>query len=212
MDPTSPTTTCSSTSGHGSASPQPCQGKGECTSPLKCGIYSSTTQPAIKKPDGTIDPNKMVVIDAAIGWKQPNGFYYPPAFTYRHSAFFKTVPEALEDLNMCFSFGPDDGFKEPKLRLGGCRHNVIDRTRNYIFGDMFDLANWATISGPDNPKTPLPIGPIDFTTILIDLDASLTGASGVISDGGTCTCNMACQTADGIPGLCRPAARAQRHE
>jgi hypothetical protein len=56
--------------------PQPCDGKNanECATALAdgfpCGIYSSTRQPYKKG-----DPKPMVVIDAPIVWKQPNGFY-----------------------------------------------------------------------------------------------------------------------------------------
>ncbi|MGD9765695.1 MAG: G8 domain-containing protein, partial [Candidatus Binatia bacterium] len=192
--------------------PQPCQGKGQCDLPdgLPCGIYSSTRQPAIKK-NGVVDPHAMMVLDAPVGWKQPNGFYYPPAFAYRAATFFKKVPDALKDLNMCFSFGPEDGFKEPMLRLGSCRHNVVDRTRDYINGSMVNLAGGAQISGPSNPINPLPIGPIDFQTILIDLDASLTGASGVVSEpNNQCTtCGADCQTPDGHKGKCQRTGTSQ---
>ena len=65
---------------------QPCAGKksaSECVgydpqtkeAVLPCGIYTSTTQP--QGPSGGYN---MVVMDTSIGWKQPNGFYYPPAF------------------------------------------------------------------------------------------------------------------------------------
>jgi hypothetical protein len=149
--------------------PQPCQGKGQgqCALPdgLPCGIYSSTEQPAVKT-NGAIDPHKMMVIDAAVGWKQPNGFYYPPAFAYRDATFFKKVPDALMDLNMCYSFGADDGFMEPKLRPGGCRHNVVDRTRDYINGSMINLA--ARDLRSFQSQQPAADRPIDFQTILID--------------------------------------------
>ncbi len=195
--------------------PQPCQGKGggQCDLPdgFPCGIYSSTMQPAVKT-NGQVDPHKMVVLDAPVGWKQPNGFYYPPAFAYRAATFFKKIPDALQDLNMCFSFGPEDGFKEPKLRPGSCRHNVVDRTRDYIAGNMgINPAGGASISGPSNPANPLPIGPIDFQTILIDLDASLTGASGVVnlSSDQCTTCDADCTTPDGHKGKCKKTGTSQ---
>ncbi|MCK6557438.1 hypothetical protein L6Q96_23100, partial [Candidatus Binatia bacterium] len=89
--------------------PQPCMDKSTCEMELPCGIYGSTTQPAPGDPSQGIDPHKMVVLDAAIGWKQPNGFYYPPAFTYRGAHFFKTLPTGLPNpdpanpLNQCYS-------------------------------------------------------------------------------------------------------------
>ncbi|MFI5394194.1 MAG: G8 domain-containing protein [Candidatus Binatia bacterium] len=161
--------------------PQPCQGKtaAQCQGELPCGIYSSTQQPAVMKNDGTFDLHKMEVIDAAIGWKQPNGFYYPPAFTYRGSAFLSTVPAALQDLNSCLSYGAGDGYMNPTPRPGTCRHNVIDRTRAYIKGNLISPNAAAKIFGP-LPDV-LPTTPVDFSTILIDLDGSLTGATGSVS-------------------------------
>jgi hypothetical protein len=160
--------------------PQPCQGKAtieECgVRQLDCGIYSSTTQPY----NAAGGKNRMVVLDAAVGWKQPNGFYYPPAFAYRGSAFFKSVPDAFKSLNNCFSYGPDNNFMEPVERPGSCRHNVIDRTRQYIAGDMKKLGGSPTIFA-QNTSTPLSVTPIDFTTILEDLDGTLTGAQGLVS-------------------------------
>lgn len=52
--------------------------------PLTSGasVYDSTNQP-----EAAGDASRYRVIDAAIGWKQPNGFYYPPAFAFRGSAF-----------------------------------------------------------------------------------------------------------------------------
>jgi hypothetical protein len=173
---------------------QPCQGKqpGECTLPDggECGIYASTRQPSVTT-NGNTDPSQMLVIDAAVGWKQNNGFYYPPAFAYRHSAFLKKVPDALQSLNKCADRAGD-------LSLGSCRHNVVDRTLKYITGNMQDLTGAATISSGSG----LDIGPIDFQTFLADLDASLTGASGVIAAGPECTCGESCVTADGHAGTC----------
>ena len=176
---------------------QPCQGKqpGQCNLPDggECGIYSSTIQPTIKM-SGEPDRSQMLVIDAAVGWKQANGFYYPPAFAYRHSAFFKKVPPALQSLNNC---ADSAGVLSP----GSCRHNVVDRTLNYISGNMQALDGGATIYGAGQPSG-LGIGPIDFQTFLADLDASLTGASGVIPVGPECTCGASCTTADGHKGTC----------
>lgn len=148
-------------------------------------IYSSTTQPSPSAASQTIDPHQMIVLDAAVGWKQPNGFYYPPAFTYRGSTFFKTLPTGLPDpdptnpLNQCFSFGASNNYMSPIEQPGDCRHNVIDRTHNYIQGSMLAL-NGGPGTFPASINA-LPTTPIDFSTILIDLDGSLTGADGMIS-------------------------------
>jgi cell surface hyaluronidase len=153
---------------------------------LPCGIYSSTTQPSPTEPTNpAIDPHKMIVLDTAIGWKQPNGFYYPPAFTYRGSTFFKSLPTKLPNpdpanpLDQCFSFGASNGYSKPLEQPGDCRHYVIDRTWNYIQGSMLAL-NGGPGTFPASLNL-LPTTPIDFSTILIDLDGSLTGADGMIS-------------------------------
>jgi len=167
--------------------PQPCLGKqpGQCSTDLPCGIYSSTIQPAPNVPGQTIDPHRMIVLDAAVGWKQPNGFYYPPAFTYRSSTYFKDLPTGLPDpdpanpLNQCFASGAANGFGEPTELPGDCRHNVIDRTRDYIAGNMLAL-NGGPATYPAALNI-LPTTPIDFSTILLDLDGSLTGAAGMVS-------------------------------
>ena len=161
--------------------PQPCDGMTPCTAEFECGIYSSTVQPAVM--NGTVVNKKlMTVIDAAIGWKQPNGFYYPPAFTYRRSNFVKTLPNMppeVKALNQCYSFGKEDDFKQPMQRDGSCRHNVIDRTRNYLKGNLISPNAAPEVFGPAG--TVLPVTPIDFSTILLDLDGSLTGATGSLS-------------------------------
>ncbi|MCK6556765.1 hypothetical protein L6Q96_19625, partial [Candidatus Binatia bacterium] len=75
--------------------------------------------------------------------------------------------------------GTANGFTAPTMLPGDCRHNVIDRTRNYIQGSMLAL-NGGPGTYPASLNL-LPTTPIDFSTILIDLDASLTGASGTVS-------------------------------
>ena len=166
--------------GSWTCNPQPCQGKANCDTTFECGIYSSTEQPAVEDDNGQL--TKMEVIDAAIGWKQPNGFYYPPAFAYRKSTFVKSLPDMPADvkaLNQCYSFGDKDDFAEPSQRDGSCRHNVIDRTRPYIKGNMISPNAAPDIFGPGGK--PQPVTPIDFSTILLDLDGSLTGATGSLS-------------------------------
>ncbi|MGH7787488.1 MAG: hypothetical protein ACRERC_11515 [Candidatus Binatia bacterium] len=75
----------------------------------ECGIYMSTVQPmTCGAPPTTLDSHLMCVINAAVGWKQPNGFYYPPAFAFENSAF-------------------DDET---------ARHNVVDQYNPYIQGTV----------------------------------------------------------------------------
>lgn len=69
--------------------------------PAGTSVYSRTIQPwdEAKK--------QMRVVDAGIGWKQPNGFYYPPVFGFRNSGF----------------------------TAGSTRHNVVDQYVRYAIGN-----------------------------------------------------------------------------
>ena len=79
----------------------------------ECGIYMSTVQPksCAGLPSVKATPTTaggMCVIDAAVGWKQPNGFYYPPAFAFENTAFDSDT----------------------------VRHNVVDQYNAYIQGTL----------------------------------------------------------------------------
>src|SRR5690606_25957204 len=140
---------------------------------LPCGIYTRTTQPAAPS-----SQTEIVVLDAAVGWKQPNGFFYPPAFNFRRSAFLNTRNDPL---NQCFTEAPGD-YENATFKPGSCRHNVVDRTADYLIGNVFDLTGQ-----PDRrsgAKNMLDSGTIDFATILLDLDGSFTGSTSKI-DGRT---------------------------
>lgn len=72
-------------------------------------IYNSTNQPASPQINSATPTTYYTLIDAAIGWKQPNGFYYPPVFAFRNSGF-ETNSE---------------------------RHNVIDQNIAYVSGQLW---------------------------------------------------------------------------
>lgn len=171
------------------------KGNADCDKLIPCGVYSSTIEPSpfdpaapLKIPDHFHD---MVIPDAAIGWKQPNGFYYPPAFAHRNAAFLKKPPklgtEAAGEpngLNQCFSIGTEPGDTLARMRPGDCRHNVVDRTRNYIRGNLIDLRSNPQILRADqsvDKDLRLQVNPIDFQTILLDLDGSITGATSTLN-------------------------------
>jgi len=147
------------------------------TQDFDCGIYASTSQPW--------DPidKKMVVIDVGIGWKQQNSFYYPPAFGFEHSIYVK---EASATSESCYSLGRDaDGMwdsETPEDRPGSCRHVVVDRYRDYITGDITTPNQPPLIS--EGSKTSN-VSPIDFSTILLDLDGTLTGVDPSTTSMGT---------------------------
>ena len=57
---------------------------GSCRSMGWMNAYQSG---AIQVPPGNVQTNHCVLPNAAIAWKQPNGFYYPPAFHSRNISF-----------------------------------------------------------------------------------------------------------------------------
>ncbi|WP_437527499.1 hypothetical protein WME79_42920 [Sorangium sp. So ce726] len=69
-------------------------------SPPCWSVYSRTNQPLV-------DKSRVRVVDAGVGWKQPNGFYYPPVFAFRDSGF----------------------------GLASTRHNVVDQYQDYYYGN-----------------------------------------------------------------------------
>lgn len=111
------------------------------TSLASCGAYLGTIQPLTS----THGSATMHVADAAIGWKQPNGFYYPPAFALRRSGFDSTSQ----------------------------RHNVLDQYASYTAGNPSNPAAAPALYSPLASRPD--ITPIDFSTLLLDLDGSLTG-------------------------------------
>src|SRR5678815_4579694 len=84
-----------------------------------------------------------------------------------------------DDLNMCLTAAPGD-YMDLKFQPGSCRHDVIDRTQVYQIGNMeaLNAAKLLVESGPAN--TIDGVGTIDFATILLDLDGSLTGSTSTI--------------------------------
>jgi hypothetical protein len=141
-----------------------------------CGIYATTTQPLA--PGSAVDSADFTkalarVMNAAIGWKQPNGFYYPPAFAFRNT-----------------SFGAPG-------HAGDVRHNVLDSGHLYwqsgptndgasiairLLGSAATPAAQASVQDSKSNK------PIDFMTILNDLDGSLNGV--IRSDGNPRTSGL----------------------
>jgi hypothetical protein len=129
-----------------------------------CQIYSSSVQPDFQptpvQPGPTPTPveGQVEVVDTSVGWKQPNGFFYPPAFAFRKTGF--------------------DGMS--------FRHNVIDQYKNYLQGALNNPGGDPTSFTPLG-ETYVGITPIDFSTILNDLDGTFTGW---VPQGGTRTSSV----------------------
>src|SRR5262249_40172582 len=102
----------------------------------------------LRKAPGTVSPDQCYLPNAAIAWKQPNGFYYPPAF-HSKNLFFDNV-----DL----------------------RHFVIDPLVNdgtYVTDSTAVQAQYCT----SNPQTTIfnNFSANDRQTSLTDDDGTLTG-------------------------------------
>jgi cell migration-inducing and hyaluronan-binding protein len=105
----------------------------------------------LRREPGNEDPEKCYVPNAAIGWKQPNGFFYPPAF-HTNNLFFDNV-----ELR---HYVIDPLFKENTYITDS------DATRkHYCTGSTDFFNNWTSI---------------DRQTELNDDDGSLTGLSNTI--------------------------------
>eukprot|EP01137_Pigoraptor_chileana_P003525 Opistho-2@43807 len=108
-----------------------------------CGVYTATTQPVMGAANSAGYYAQVNVVNAAIGWKQSNGFYYPPAFVFARSAFSDNT----------------------------LRHNVVDQYDLYGTGsNVAPVIPGQSVYAADN------VTPIDATTILLDVDGTLTGA------------------------------------
>ena len=112
------------------------------TTTRPCGFYKTTRQPADNETN--LD---MLVANGGIGWKQPNGFYYPPAFAFLRSVFDQQTQ----------------------------RHYVIDQYHRYLNGAQ-DFTGQPAPVDPLFPNTQSSdVTTIDFSTILNDMDGTLTG-------------------------------------
>jgi|GEM_PF-7000917 len=118
-------------------------------------IYDTTQQPVYSAMAGTV--STYTVANAAVGWKQPNFFYYPPAFAFKETAF------------------------ELNPSAPSTRHNVLDQT--LLYTSAIATPNSMTTLNMDG----LGVTPVDTTTILNDLDGSLNGLIPVPSGGTTHT-------------------------
>lgn len=132
-------------------SPDQSGGANGCTPPTKSAtklltIYDTTQQIAAQQ-DCNGNVTKYDVPDAAVGWKQTNGFYYPPAFAFKETTF---------DLDTA--------------TYKASRHNVLDQNKTYTTGLSAFPSFMASATLPQIGATP-----IDVTTILNDLDGSLNG-------------------------------------
>ena len=97
---------------------------------------------------------KCVLPNAAIGWKQPNGFYYPPAF-HSTNLFFKNVNIRHYVI-------------EPLWKAGTFESDLDQIGKNYCTYDPTTPMN-KTFDG---------FTAVDRQTVLNDDDGSLTGLLG----------------------------------
>ena len=173
---------------------------------------ASTARPRSRRStnlDGTVDPHKMVVLDAPSVGSSPmaSTIHRPSPTELRRSS--RTVPDALQDLNMCYSFGADDGFSEPKLRPGSCRHNVVDRTRDYISGSMTNLAGAAANLRAFQPRQSAAARPDRLRDHPERPRRQPHRSSGGhLEPATTCTCGAQCQLAEATRARARKRGQA----
>jgi hypothetical protein len=100
----------------------------------------------LQSPGGNKNANNCILPNAAISWKQPNGFYYPPAFDSRN-LFFSDV--AIRHFVI-----------DPLFQPGGFVPNTSAAMNTYCTWQTTDFTNFTDV---------------DRQTELTDLDGSLTG-------------------------------------
>ena len=117
---------------------------GQCQSLGWMNAYNSGV---IQNPGGNLLTNNCILPNAAISWKQPNGFYYPPAFDSRNLYFDPSV-----DIRHFVI--------DPLWQPGGFTPNTTAAMNNYCSWQSADFNNFTDV---------------DRQTELTDLDGSLTG-------------------------------------
>ena len=117
---------------------------GSCQSLGWMNAYNSGV---IQNPGGNLPTNNCILPNAAISWKQPNGFYYPPAFDSQNLYFDPSV-----DIRHFVI--------DPLWQPGGFTPNTTAAMNNYCSWQSADFNNFTDV---------------DRQTELTDLDGSLTG-------------------------------------
>ena len=119
-----------------------------------CMYGKCSSVPAAAREPGNTDPKKCYLPNAAIGWKQPNGFYYPPAF-HSTNLFFDNV-----DIRHYVI--------APMFQENTYLTNSTETAKHYCTGSTDFFNNWTSI---------------DRQTELNDDDGSLTGLSNTLDSG-----------------------------
>jgi len=127
-------------------------GSGSCTS---LGWMNAYVSGVLQSPVGNKPTNNCILPNAAISWKQPNGFYYPPAFNSQNLYFAPSV-----DIRHFVI--------DPLWVPGGFQSNAAASQSLYCSWQAADFNNFTDV---------------DRQTELTDLDGSLTGLlSGSLND------------------------------
>jgi hypothetical protein len=119
-------------------------GSGSCTS---LGWMNAYVSGVLQSPSGNKPGNNCILPNAAISWKQSNGFYYPPAFDSQNLYFDPTV-----DIRHFVI--------DPLWVPGSFKSNASASMNTYCSWQATDFNNFTDI---------------DRQTELTDLDGSLTG-------------------------------------
>ncbi len=120
-------------------------GSGDCGQGL--AWMNGYVSGVLQSPAGNLGSNECILPNAAISWKQPNGFYYPPAFDSRNLYFDPSV-----DIRHFVI--------DPLWTPGSFSPNGKAAMNTYCSWQIADFTNFSDI---------------DRQTELTDLDGSLTG-------------------------------------
>jgi len=115
------------------------------------GWMNAYVSGVMQSPTGNNPANHCILPNAAISWKQPNGFYYPPSFD-SSNLYFNTDPDHKVDIRHFVI--------DPLWLPGGFQPNTNAAMNTYCSWQTSDFTNFTDV---------------DRQTELTDLDGSLTG-------------------------------------
>jgi hypothetical protein len=149
-----------------------CRNGGNSNNPGDCGEKNTWMNAYIsgvlQSPEGNLGSNNCILPNAAISWKQPNGFYYPPAFNSRN-LFFNTDSNGGRGVDIRHFV------IDPLWQPGGFVPNTTAVMKAYCSWQPGDFGNFTDV---------------DRQTELTDLDGSLTGLLSKTSAGNEPTISV----------------------
>jgi hypothetical protein len=154
----------------------------ECT-PTSCPaltgwMYTGALGIPIDQESGTTQASRNCVLpNAAIGWKQPNGFYYPPAF-HSSNLYFDNVDIRHLVIEPLWAPGTFESNLD-RIKENYCTYDptvTTPRTRNQTFTGFTGVDRQTVLNDDDGTLTGLlsPPAPAEGETISVNLDSFFT--------------------------------------